>query len=735
SAKAIEGGKISFWPDRPDQAQVVTGSFLGGAGNEWLVGGDFLPDKTLVLAGNVAGPVFDLGVTPVILGTDGARPAEFERAKDKKGEVVPPSWVSAGVTGFLVRLSPDYTKVVSVSRLPWESASITSIVADDKGAIYIAGKATERIAATGKVRTLPVREDVTRKKGQCDFTFIAKLSPDASTIVWLQTAKGLSDAPSVKLRNDGNITFASQDVKTITPDGKLVAAAVVAGGVRETTSVSPIDGRIAVGGEHHWGTGREPWRCPTLNIYQPDGKQVYQLYDWGGPYVGLDTIRAVSDSAVRLVQHDNEGNILLFAWSDGGNSVMTRMPQDARRGVGLNGLGLTSAGANVSSFGYLIKIEPKDFQVIGYTFWCARFNGKPNGIDVNALSQTEDGSLAIGGGSAWGLTQTSNFIGRSEPAGNYVAVLTPDLTGMRFCSAIPGVGTAVVGNDAKDIWGIGSGTVDRKPLVVFTTGAAESGETYGHAAPTPTVNASQGKFGGGWSDGWFLVLDLSKSSAESAKPVVPNSKPRRLTVEASAERVDPKKPPKGADEGAVFNFSPKNPKYVSVEAEFRDVKGQYWPSFAYGKPQSGSIRIRNGQPEGALVVSCESWTQPNGSQSRRVLGQHVESVKGGPLLTMTVKSIAPGKTEKFQTTDDKGKKYETAATTHEAMATLQIGAESIDIKPKILFSYNAKGRDDAVVGIRGTALMTLKGSVLGLKGPLAQEEVDVRIAFQGLTGE
>lgn len=734
SAKAVEGGKIPFWPDRPDQGEVTTASFLGGAGNEWLVGGDFLPDKTLVLAGNVAGPVFDLGVAPVILGTDGAPPAPFERVKNKRGEIIPPSWTAGGVTGFLVRMSPDYKRVVSVARLPWESASITSIVADDKGGIYIAGKATEKIAATGKVRELPVGEDVARKNGQCDYTFVAKLSADASKIVWLQAAKGLSDAPSVKLRKDGNIAFASQDVKTITPDGKVIGAAVVAGGVRETSSVSPIDGRIAKGGEHHWGTGREPWRCPMLNIYEPDGKHLFQFYDWGGPYVGLDTMRAVADSAVRLVQHDNDGNILLFAWSDGGNSVMTRMPQDARRGTGLKGLGLTSAGANVSSFGYLIKIEPKDFQVIGYTFWCAKFNGKPNGIDVNALSQTEDGSLAIAGGAAWGLIQTSNFIGRSEPAGNYVAVLNPDLTGVRFCSAIPGAGTGVVGNEPKDIWGIGSGTVDRKPLVVFTTGAGETGETYGHTAPTPTVHASQEKFGGGWSDGWFMVLDLSKGSTESATPVVADPKPRRLTVEASAERVDLKNPPKSPDDGTVFNFSPKIPKYVSVEAEFRDAKGQYWPNFAYGKPLSGSITIRNGNPEGAFVVSCDKWTQPNASQSRRVLGQHVEAVKGGPKLTLSVTSLAAGKTETFQVVDDKGKKNEVAATTHEAVATLQIGERSIDLKPKVLLSYNAKGRDGDVVGVRGTALVTLKGSILGLKGPLAQEDVDVRIAFQGMKG-
>lgn len=732
SEKAVKGGKLPFWPARADQAEVVTASFLGGAGNEWLIGGDFLPDKTLILAGNVAGPNFNLGVKASILGTDNAPPAEFVHAKNKKGNPEPASWAVPGVTGFLAIMSSDYKKVVSVTRLPWDSAAITSIVADDKGGIYIAGKATDKIASIGgNQNVLPVGTDVERKGGLCNFTFVAKLSADASKILWLQTSKGLSDAPSVKLRKDGNISFSSQDVKTLDPNGKLLNAAVIPGGVRETTSVSPVDGRIAKGGGHHWGTGREPWRCPMLNLYEPNGKPLYQFYDWGGPYVGLDNSRAVSDSAVRLVQHDNDGIILLFAWSDGGNSVMNAMPQDVRRGVGLSGTGLNAAGASVASFGYLIKIEPKDFQVVGFTFWCARFSGKPNGINVSNIGQADDGSLAVGGGSAWGLIQTPNFIGRSEPAGNYIAIFTPDLRGVRFCSAIPGAGTAIVGNENGDVWGIGSGTVDKKPLVVFTTGIAEKGETYGHVAPAPSVNPAQAKFGGGWSDGWFAVLDLSKGSSTTKPAVTTNVKPRRLTLETFASRVDAKKPPTIPAEGVVYTFSPTSPKYVTVDAEFRDTKGQMWPSFAYGKPESGSITVKGGVAQGSFVVTCDRWCQPNASQARRVLGQYIEGANPVPKLTLTVKSLGAVTTDTFSVTDNKGKTSERKATSYDSDATLQIGSHSVNIKPRIMLSYNAGGRDGSVVGVRGTALITLTGAELGLKGPLAKEDIDMRITFQG----
>ena len=40
----------------------MTATFVGGRGNEWLAGGGFQPDGTVVLAGNVAGPVLELPV-------------------------------------------------------------------------------------------------------------------------------------------------------------------------------------------------------------------------------------------------------------------------------------------------------------------------------------------------------------------------------------------------------------------------------------------------------------------------------------------------------------------------------------------------------------------------------------------------------------------------------------------------------------------------------------------------
>jgi hypothetical protein len=733
SEKAIAGGKFPFWPARPDQAEVMTATFLGGKGHEWLVGGGLQSDGTVVVAGNVAGGVFDLGIKETVIGKDGSAPAEPNLGKDKNGKPLPPSWKLDGVTGFVARLSPDLKKLVNVARMPWNSGAITSIVIDQKGNVFVAGKATGLITSLGgQHQKLPVSADAERKGGGCNHTFLARLSPDGSRCEWLRTFEGLSDAPTVSIRADGNLSFAAQDVRTFDLSGKQLSVSIIPGGVRETSSVSPKDGTIVKGGERNSGTGREPWRCPILNIHNPDGSLKYELYNWGGPYVGLDNLRQVSDSAVRLASHDKDGNILIVAWSDGGNSVMTSKPTDVRSNVGLRGTGLNSAGAGATSFAYLVKLEPNDFQVIGWTFWCTRYAGKANGISVRALGQADDGSFCLAGGAAWGLAQTPNFIGKSEPAGNYIAVLTPDMSGVRFCSAIPGTGAATVGNDDGDSWGVGSGTVGGMGRVLFLAGATAEGEVYGHTSATPTVNPLQAKFGGGLSDGYLVILDLSKGANQLPKALASvEPTPKRLTVENSAQRIGSKsKPVTPPEEGKIAHFSAAYPRYVTVDVEARDAKGKMWPNFLYGKPVEGSVKYSAGGSQGSFTVLANNWCQSRGQQDRRVLGELFGDGNTPPPIQLTIRSLGPARPEKFQKTDNKGQTQKYEVTYQEADAVLDIGGTKLNVKPKCVLSWGAGARDGSSVGVRVTAYVTLKGRQLGLKN-LADEDVDLRITMQG----
>ena len=745
-----------FWKDIPEQAEVLAATFLGGKGNEWLVSGGFQPDGTVVVAGNVLGPVFELALPATIVGSD-LPPFEAKRVPrmtggknskpetDKKtGEPIweKPSWKHDGATGFVARLSSDLKHLISVSRFPWNSGAITSAAIGKDGAIYIAGRATDKIGNLGgSIEELKGAPDATRTGGGCEHAFIAKLSPDCAKAEWVRHARGFSDAPRVSIAANGSIKFAAQNLSAFDASGKLLESIIVPGGMNEKISVSPIDGSIVKGGEHHWPTGREPWRCPTLNILNPDGTLKYQLYDWGGPYVGLDNCRQVSDSAVRAVTHDKDGNIFIYAWSDGGNSVMTTEPNDVRQPVAPKGLGITAAGAGVLSCAYLIKIDPIDFKALGWTIWLAFNRGKPNSIWIGALGYAGDGSVCFGGVSAMGLWQTNNKLTDGVPAGNYIAVLTPDMSGVRFCSAIPGAGAATIGNDERQCWGIASGNVNGKARALFVGGAVAEEEQYGVTTKTPVKNAMHENFGGGWCDGYIVMLDLSKGQAPTATanataiatPVVAalkhDMKPTRASFEIGAQAKNKKRPDPVPADGTEFHFAPNVPKYVTVDAEVRDRAGKFWPSFLSGKPVSGTWRIKGAQPEANFAVACNTLAQNKGAQNRRILGELVQNEQP-PKFEFTLLSIGAMKTQELSSIDKKGNPQTRVVEYFEAQGRLEIGAKKLDVAPRISVNYQGS-KDGSVDSVHLNAWLTITGKELGLAAPGTDGEIDVRIGMSG----
>jgi hypothetical protein len=732
-----------YWKDVPDQAEVLAATYIGGKGHEWLISGGFQADGTIVLVGNVLGPVFELPVEVKVLGTDLPAPAEPKpvpqrdakggQRTDKQGKPLweKPSWRHEGTTGFIVRCSGDLKKALSAQRLPWTSGAITSATIGKDNAIYIAGRATDGIAKLGgNIEELAVSPEANRKDGRCDHTFIARLSADASNVEWVRHLKGPSDAPQLTVTDDGSIRLGAQDVRTFDPSGKLLATVIVPGGVKKTSSVSPTDGSIVNGGEHHWPTGREPWRCPTLNVHQSDGKLKYQLYDWGGPYVGLDNCRQVSDTAIRWVTHEPDGSILVYAWSDGGNSVITTQPADVRRGVGHKGLGITAAGAGVLSCAYVVRIEPKNYTVTAWTIWLAfSQTGKPNSIWIDNLSRMPDGSIAIAGRSALGLWQTKNKLTEAEPSGPYVAVFNPQLTGVRFCSVVPGAGVAEVGYDHA-AWGIVSGQVNGKTRMLFVGSAVQEADS----AATPTRNALQENFGGGWCDGYAILLDLP-AAPESVGPPAPvservlSAQPSSASFEKGAPANGGKNAPRFPAEDAVFHFKPEYPRYITVDAEIRDRFGKTWPSFLYGKPVEGTLTYQSKQVSADFAVACTSVCQPHGDQARRVLGELFKD-NAPPPFRFTLKSLGEAKSADYKTIDKAGKDATRTVEYREGKGVLELAGKKIEVTPKVTCRFSGP-KDSAGDKVHVTAWLTLKAGELGLRTPGEDTEIDLRISMTG----
>jgi hypothetical protein len=721
-----------LWKDTPDKAEILSAGFVGAKGNDWLVGGGYQPDGSVVLVGNVLGSILDFGVPERVIGNDAAKPREAEPVAvldkgkpkvDKQGKPVyeKPSWRHEGATAFILRCGPDL-KIRSVHRFPWASASVTAALVEEDGSIYVAGKGSESLALLGVKPgelKLPASE---RKDGPCKHAFVAKLSPSAEKVEWIREAKGFSDAPQLAFASSGKIRFGAQAYWTLDANGSSSEPIAVSGGPRRTTSISPIDGSIVVGGEHHWRTGREPWRCPTLNIYAPDGTLKHQLYDWGGPYVGLDNLRQVSDTAIRHVTHDAEGNILLYAWSDGGNSVATTQPTDVRSPVGHKGLGITAAGAGVLSAAYVIKIEPKNYGVVSWTIWLA-FQGtnKPNSIWIDNLDQSADGSILLAGRSAWGLVQTPNKLSEAEPTGPYVAVLSPDCTTARFSSVVPGAGAVEVSHN-QTAWGIIPGRGKHKDKVLFVTGASDE-------PGAPIKNAAQTKFAGGWTDGYVILAKLPELAQTLKLSVAP---PKSVQFEKAAPAKSAK--PNLPTSDVVFQFDAKKPSYVTVDLEARDRDGDLWPSFFYGRPIEGTFAWKNGQADAKFVVACNAVCQPFGDQDRRVLGIFVRPPapkdEAKDIARFRLDSLGSSKTMEAKY-DDKGKQKSKTLEFAEGQGTLEIGGKSIAVKPRVTYTFH-KNRAGEWESVRVNAWLTLPARELGVSHVPGDRPIDLRISMSAI---
>jgi hypothetical protein len=250
----------------------------------------------------------------------------------------------------------------------------------------------------------------------------------------------------------------------------------------------------------------------VLDIHRADGALLHQLYDWGGPLVGIDSLRLVSDSAVRGVTYDDHGDLLIHAWSDGGNSVMNFQPTDLRRAHGAfdRGLGFSNWGAGVLSTAYVIRIETANYRVTGGTLWVSYLpdKNKPNSATIDTLGFAGDGSVAVAGRAALGLIRTGNHLGGDgQPGGPYVALFDRGFSTLRFSSTMPACGKVELAND--DTWGIGRGTAGGKQRVLFCSGAVADDRNYDpEPRAAPALAPLQPGFAGGQLDGYLLVLDL-----------------------------------------------------------------------------------------------------------------------------------------------------------------------------------------------------------------------------------
>jgi len=524
-------------------ATIKTASLFDAGGSEWLVAADFLDGGSIVLVGNTVGPAFQPeGVTPKIIGRDTGT-SEFEATEWKAGKqrepvtdssgkpmMAPPNADDLNAAPFIAIFRPEGRDLLQAARLPWKTGPVFDAKVDSRGSIYLLGQAGPLIGSLGNIQRLqkttpeatpkPTDNKKKKKKGKpaADTElYLIKVAASLDRVEWVRTFREPAARPSLMLVNDSRLIVNAHYLSEFDLNGNRQRIVTEwKQGKKQVRAVNPRDGSFAVGGDRNTGTGREPWRKPNLYMLTPDAEVDAELYQWHSGMVGADTLRLLSDSSIRAGVYTPDGRYLWLAgWSDGGNSVMNSQPFDLFTKVKSPGLGMSMWGANVLSASYLMKMNTDTYEVEEKTVWGAylKDKNKPNSVGVETMATTDDGSLVVAGRSASGLIQTNNnlYSGSDNPAfapgGPYITIMNPDLRGLRFSSVLSATGEVPHG---KHRFGLASGKSNGKNQVIIVSGAVperKSKYDMEHQSP-PTQNAWQTEFGGGATDGHFLVLEM-----------------------------------------------------------------------------------------------------------------------------------------------------------------------------------------------------------------------------------
>lgn len=499
----------------PMPAPVLTSTYLGTKGTEWLAGGGFQPDGTVVTAGTSLGPALDFpGIRVRVVGTDVKAPAEPQPQLFDSRSQPGFGWMHPQATPFLVRISSDLKTILAVTRFPWLSGSITSCAVDETGHIYIAGTAGPGLASVSTdVATLESPQLLDGKKEADNDprvwkqAYVARLNPAADKVLWVRFVQNPNQSvfpPEVRCFADGTLQFTSADARQLTSAGAetLRMDPTIAKAMPDRQRAYDVRrGWLMVATEHHSPTGHEPWRCGYVNLRDRTGTSFLTLYNWSGPFVGAND-HLVSDSFFVGSRFGINGDLLLLGNSDGGNSMFNREPLDLLTVTPkMKGLGYSAAGAGATKLFYLIRVSSVTWRVVGGTIF------SPGTGVIDYLDAVDNSMLMVMHGR---VHLTEDHLCKGLPLGQQILVTDPECTIHRFSSPMLGCGEAQVGRSS---WGITSGMVNGRPRALFVTGAKAKAEVYDWDFEVPRQNAMQPDFGGGFLDGHLTVIDLSAPTA------------------------------------------------------------------------------------------------------------------------------------------------------------------------------------------------------------------------------
>ena len=513
------------------RVQVTAATFFGGpAGDERFVYGGFLPDDSVVLAGNFHDLSFVPPAVVRVVGTDPAAdaypPVEREDAKRKRSVTEYPRRTVA-----LVRYAPGLAELREVLRLPWGTGTAHTFVAGPDQALYVSGwvgphfeSFAKEIQAAATVEfPEALRPDAKgRKREPGPDGFVVKIAPDRRGIAWVvrfrhATANIFPQPNGQVLARRGDALFYIAADGAVTPGPKLDITG-------SNMAVDSRTGEMYFGGSYRSATGLEPYVNPYLYKVDAAGRQVWTAYGWTGPIVGVDQHRLVADSSVTSVRVAEDGRLTLTAWSDGGNTVLGQQPYDLRQGAKCGGFCSSTWGATgglTVRIAHLIQMNPATMEVPSFTRYIGYLptSDIPTLINIYDTYPLPNGEVAVTGGGWTGFVESHDAWTKSwwaerqtnehalAKGGPFFTLFTPDFNKVRLATITPGAsGLHLAG---KGPWVLlYGGATDLK--------AGEVDRPWSRKFPTITRHAVQPKNGGGL-DAYVMLVNTQGEPAGEAK--------------------------------------------------------------------------------------------------------------------------------------------------------------------------------------------------------------------------
>ncbi|MCH8474995.1 MAG: hypothetical protein LAT55_07180 [Opitutales bacterium] len=606
------------YPNRP--ATPLTASYLGGEGDNYLIAGDFLPDGTLFLAGNAFGPSFSLrGTSLTVLGEDTPAPDYTLPTRDGRPRA-PEAWKHRDGAAFITRLGPDYQEITKAIRFPWGAGVITDLVTDPQGNLYVTGTVGANFASLGSFRETGA--DGLKDDGKI---FFGKLKTDLSGFDWLlQLPDATDNTPQLRYIGDGTVSLVGENGFHFNENGELLKA-INLGLTNAWTRAICFNTFARMSGHfHRSNTGWEPWHRPLTVIADPDGERRFLFYQWDARTVGTNWSRLVSDSRMEVGLFDLDGQPIIGGWSDGGNSVWTRVPYDitrnarsaAKENAGRDtGLPFSTWGANIGSFLHLNRLDFETGNPLSYTLFIAYLSSRnaPSSVSLRNLDITVDNELFLSGASAYGLIQTrslvlntldyeEDYIGR-----DFFAILDEDWSDIRFSSAVPGSRQVALerhSNEREGSFRFGSAHVDGKTMAVAVTGARQ------HDQFKPVNPIAE--FGDGLLDGMFVVLEMERSE-RLPEPTF------QYPTSSSQSVQDPRN---DEDLTGMYMVNKSGMRNSDSMLVMKDTSGKKWPKLYRGNPVGENLVNATGR--GSFTLRGE-----HDRVQLRGQGDHIHSMRLG----------------------------------------------------------------------------------------------------------